>query len=65
MKLEYQTVKLRINFKDKNLLIKSLTHKSYDKNNNYERQNFQETEFLDQLCQKLLEIYLMKKGNFG
>ena len=42
MKLEYQNLekKLRINFKDKNLLIKSLTHKSYDKNNNYEKIEF-------------------------
>ena len=32
--------KLNINFKDKNLLIKSLTHKSFDKNNNNEKIEF-------------------------
>ena len=42
MKIEYQNLekKLKISFKDKNLLIKSLTHKSYDKKNNNEKLEF-------------------------
>ena len=31
---------LKINFKDPDLLIKSITHKSYDKKNNYEKLEF-------------------------
>ena len=60
MKLEYQNLekKLRINFKDKNLLIKSLTHKSYDKNNNYEKIEFLGDRVLGLvMSKKLLEIY--------
>jgi len=36
MKINYHTLekKIKVNFKDKNLLIKSLTHKSFDKNIN-------------------------------
>ena len=36
MKIDYQNLekKIGINFKNKDLLIKSLTHKSFDKNNN-------------------------------
>ena len=36
MKIDYQNLekKIKINFKNKDLLIKSLTHKSFDKNNN-------------------------------
>ena len=32
--------KLKIAFKNKNLLIKSLTHKSFDKDNNNEKLSF-------------------------
>ena len=32
--------KIGINFKDKKLLIKSLTHKSFNSNNNYEKLEF-------------------------
>ena len=36
MKINYQNLekKIKISFKDKSLLVKSLTHKSYDKKNN-------------------------------
>ena len=60
MKLDYQNLekKLKINFKDKNLLIKSLTHKSYDKNNNYEKIEFLGDRVLGLvMSKKLLEIY--------
>ena len=42
MKFEFSTLekKIKINFKNKNLLIKSLTHKSYDKENNNEKLEF-------------------------
>ena len=38
MKINYQNLekKIGINFKDKNLLIKSLTHKSFNKDHNNE-----------------------------
>ena len=32
--------KIKINFKDKNLLLRSLTHKSFDRVNNYEKLEF-------------------------
>ena len=39
MKVDYNLLekKIKINFKDKNLLIKSLTHKSYNPEQNYEK----------------------------
>ena len=42
MKIDYSNLenKINIKFKDKNLLIKSLTHKSFDKNNNNEKLEF-------------------------
>ena len=59
MKIDYQNLekKIKINFKNKDLLIKSLTHKSFDKNNN------EKIEFLGDrvlglvIAKKLLEIY--------
>ena len=59
MKIEYHGLekKLKINFKNKDLLIKSLTHKSFNKNNN------EKIEFLGDrvlglvIAKKLLEIY--------
>ena len=41
MKINYQSLekKIKVNFKDKNLLIKSLTHKSFDNKNNNGRDN--------------------------
>tara|TARA_Y100000992_G_scaffold299157_1_gene265490 strand:+ start:1429 stop:2097 length:669 start_codon:yes stop_codon:yes gene_type:complete len=50
--------KIKINFKNKNLLIKSLTHKSYDKDNNYEKIEFLGDRVLGLvIAKKLLEIY--------
>ena len=42
MKFEFSTLekKIKINFRNKDLLIKSLTHKSYDKENNNEKLEF-------------------------
>ena len=49
---------LKINFKNKNLLIKSLTHKSYDKENNYEKIEFLGDRVLGLvIAKKLLEMY--------
>ena len=50
--------KIKINFKDKNLLIKSLTHKSFDKENNYEKLEFLGDRVLGLvISKKLIEIY--------
>ena len=50
--------KLNIKFKDKKLLIKSLTHKSFDKNNNNEKIEFLGDRVLGLvIAKKLLEIY--------
>ena len=48
MKIDYQSLekKIKINFKNKELLIRSLTHKSFNKENNNE---------------KILPIYIKKK----
>ena len=42
MKINYQTLekKIKINFKDKDLLVRSLTHKSYNKEINNEKLEF-------------------------
>ena len=49
-------------FKNKNLLIKSLTHKSFDKENNNEKLEFLGDRVLGLIiAKKLLEIYPMKK----
>ena len=42
MKIDYYNLEKKINykFKDKRLLKKSITHKSYDKDNNNEKLNF-------------------------
>ena len=42
MKINYSVLekKLKINFKNRTLLIKSLTHKSFDKNENNEKMEF-------------------------
>ena len=63
MKIDYQNLekKIKINFKNKDLLIKSLTHKSFNKNNN------EKIEFLGDrvlglvIAKKLLEIYPEEK----
>ena len=60
MKFEFGTLekKIKINFKNKNFLIKSLTHKSYDKENNNEKLEFLGDRVLGLIiAKKLLEIY--------
>ena len=60
MKFEFSTLekKIKINFKNKSLLIKSLTHKSYDKINNNEKLEFLGDRVLGLIiAKKLLEIY--------
>ena len=60
MKIDYQNLekKIGINFKNKDLLIKSLTHKSFDKVNNYEKVEFLGDRVLGLImAKKLLEIY--------
>ena len=60
MKFEFGTLekKIKINFKNKDLLIKSLTHKSYDKENNNEKLEFLGDRVLGLIiAKKLLEIY--------
>ena len=50
--------KLKINFKNKDLLIKSLTHKSFDLNNNNEKFEFLGDRVLGfVIAKKLLELY--------
>ena len=60
MKISYQNLekKLNIKFKDKKLLVKSLTHKSYDNKNNNEKIEFLGDRVLGLvIAKKLLEIY--------
>jgi ribonuclease-3 len=64
MKIDYFNLKKKINykFKDKKLLIKSLTHKSYDKINNNEKIEFLGDRVLGLIiAKKLLEIYPEEK----
>ena len=64
MKIEYHNLekKIKINFKNKNLLIKSLTHKSFNKENNYEKLEFLGDRVLGLIIsKKLLEIYPNEK----
>tara|TARA_B100001057_G_scaffold100733_1_gene97723 strand:+ start:2415 stop:3077 length:663 start_codon:yes stop_codon:yes gene_type:complete len=64
MKIDYYNLekKLNIKFKDKKLLIKSLTHKSYDKMNNNEKIEFLGDRVLGLIiAKKLLEIYPNEK----
>ena len=64
MKLDYSNLEKKINlkFKDKKLLIKSLTHKSYDKINNNEKIEFLGDRVLGLvIAKKLLEIYPNEK----
>jgi len=54
--------KIKINFKDKNLLIRSLTHKSFNKENNYEKLEFLGDRVLGLIIsKKLIEIYPNEK----
>jgi len=60
MKIDYLKLEKKINFKfkNKNLLIKSLTHKSFDKINNNEKIEFLGDRVLGLIiAKKLLEIY--------
>ena len=60
MKIDYLNLKKKIDikFKDKRLLIKSLTHKSFDKINNNEKIEFLGDRVLGLIiAKKLLEIY--------
>ena len=60
MKINYSTLekKIKCNFKNKDLLIKSLTHKSFNKDNNYEKLEFLGDRVLGLIiAKKLLEIY--------
>jgi ribonuclease-3 len=64
MKIYYFNLEKKINykFKDKKLLIKSLTHKSYDKINNNEKIEFLGDRVLGLIiAKKLLEIYPEEK----
>ena len=54
--------KLGVNFKDKNLLVKSLTHKSFDNQDNNEKIEFLGDRVLGLvIAKKLLEIYPNEK----
>ncbi len=60
MKINYSALekKIKCNFKNKDLLIKSLTHKSFNKENNYEKLEFLGDRVLGLIiAKKLLEIY--------
>ena len=60
MKIDYTNLEKRINikFKDKKLLVRSLTHKSFDKINNNEKIEFLGDRVLGLvIAKKLLEIY--------
>ena len=64
MKINYSTLekKIKCNFKNKDLLIKSLTHKSFNKENNYEKLEFLGDRVLGLIiAKKLLEIYPNEK----
>jgi len=64
MKIDYSNLekKIKINFRNKNLLIKSLTHKSYNKNDNNEKIEFLGDRVLGLIMAKrLLEIYPNEK----
>ncbi len=60
MKIDFINLerKIKINFKKKDLLVKSLTHKSFDKENNNEKIEFLGDRVLGLvMAKKLLEIY--------
>ena len=64
MKINFSDLerKIKINFKDKNLLIRSLTHKSFNKENNYEKLEFLGDRVLGLvMSKKLIEIYPKEK----
>tara|TARA_X000001036_G_C20375006_1_gene682171 strand:- start:62 stop:724 length:663 start_codon:yes stop_codon:yes gene_type:complete len=58
MNFNYLEKKLKVNFKNKDLLIKSLTHKSFDSDNNNEKLEFLGDRVLGfVIAKKLLELY--------
>ena len=64
MKINYNSLekKIKVNFKNKNLLEKSLTHKSFDKERNNEKVEFLGDRVLGLvIAKKLLEIYPNEK----
>ena len=64
MKINYQILekKIKVNFKNKDLLIQSLTHKSFDKDDNNEKIEFLGDRVLGLvIAKKLLEIYPNEK----
>ena len=64
MKIHYHILEkeIGVDFKDKNLLIKSLIHKSFDKDNNNEKLEFLGDRVLALvIAKKLLEIYPFEK----
>ena len=64
MKIDYLSLqkKVRVNFKDEDLLIKSLTHKSFDREVNNEKIQFLGDRVLGLIiAKKLLEIYPNEK----
>tara|TARA_B100001121_G_scaffold290377_2_gene290180 strand:+ start:2346 stop:3014 length:669 start_codon:yes stop_codon:yes gene_type:complete len=64
MKIDYNNLekKIKINFKDKSLLVESLTHKSVNKEKNYEKIEFLGDRVLGLvMAKKLLEIYPNEK----
>ncbi len=64
MKIDYQKLekKIKVEFKDKDLLKKSLTHKSFNKDNNNEKLEFLGDRVLGLIiAKKLLEIYPKEK----
>jgi len=64
MNIDYQNLekKIKVKFKNTNLLSKSLTHKSFDSNNNNEKLEFLGDRVLGLvIAKKLLEIYPKEK----
>ena len=64
MKIDFQNLekKIKITFKDKNLLIRSMTHKSFNKEINNEKVEFLGDRVLELvMAKKLLEIYPNEK----
>ena len=64
MQIDYQILekKIKVNFKNKELLVRSLTHKSFDKDNNNEKIEFLGDRVLGLvIAKKLLEIYPNEK----
>ena len=64
MKINFKQVEkiLKISFKNKGLLEKSLIHKSFDEKNNNEKLEFLGDRVIGLvISKKLLQMYLMKK----